>query len=147
MKTTVNELARSIFNSNNEEILSNKIFNYYKDHLESLRELTEESSWENPDNYDFYLVYYNNRDFWNQMYSKPSTAIGTVGEFYNVNDKYVYKDTTELYESCNDLSDFYNDQDVKRLANTISNQLQQDPINTIINFTPETQEVLLQVLK
>lgn len=139
---------RKIIKNTSDEVLSEKLFNYYMNHLEDLRILIQNVPWKDPNNYECYLVYNNNSEFWKQQTDiYPSTVIEQLGETYNLKDKYVFRDCDYSFISHNSLSEFYGEYDVKETTKSILDQLRKHPVKNINNIEPEAQETLLKALK
>ena len=151
-----NQLAK-VLTSEGEKYLSEKLNNYCLGDLEYLKKLIEELSHGNSEEYEYYLIHDNSLDFWDYAFGNPSEAIEAIGPNYNLNDKYLYEDTNALIESCDNLTNFYSDQDVEYLTTTAIKELKKDTveetkkgIDDLMNwsgFTKVTQEKLLEILE
>ncbi|QHJ76208.1 MAG: hypothetical protein [Caudoviricetes sp.] len=122
MYTTAKQLLNTI-NNTNEKVLSEKLTDYSLEHLKDFRDLVYIMSKYSNIDYQFDILINNDQDFWNKHFSNPYEVIKAISESYNPNDKYIYRKTDWLYYSCNNISDFYNNQDVKDLTANLSEQL------------------------
>ena len=122
MYTTAKQLLNTI-NNTDEKVLSEKLADYSLEHLTDFRDLVYIMSKYSNIDYQFDILIINDRDFWNKHFSNPYEVIKAISENYNPNDKYIYRKTDWLYYSCNNISDFYKDQDIKNLTANISEQL------------------------
>lgn len=122
MYTTAKQLLNTI-NNTDEKVLSEKLAGYSLEHLTDFKDLVYIMSKYSNIDYQFDILIKNDQNFWNKYFSNPFEVIKSISKSYNPSDKYIYRKTDWLYYSCNNISDFYSDQDVKNLTANISEQL------------------------
>ena len=145
---TTQKQIKTIIDTTSEQVISEKFNKYFINNLDELRILICELYDNNPSEYELYKVNINEYYFWDYTDLSPSDAIEAVGSHYKYKDSYTYKDENGLYESFNDLSDFYSDQDVKDLSIITAHLLKTDPIKSIKSlFYPDITDLVIKALK
>ena len=149
MKTIVNatEQLEQVINATDENTINTKLTSYYLDHLEDFRCLVLRIGRFVAKDYKFSILYNNNKNFWNTMFSCPSEVLKSITPDFKATAKYVYQSTNGLFYSCNNISDFYKDQDIKNLICDISHRLKKDPTDTLDAVFYETHKLLLEILE
>ena len=145
---TTQKQIKTIIDTTSEQVISEKFNKYFINNLDELRILICELYDNNPSKYAPYKVNINDYEFWDYTDLSPSEAIEAVGSYYKYEDNYTYKDDNGLYESFNDLSDFYSDQDVKDISIITAHLIKTDPIKSIKSlFYPDTTDLIIKILK
>lgn len=116
------------------------------DLLKGLKNLIQEMEI-NIGNYESYVIYDNDQDFWNNNFNDPYDVVETVGADYNFSDDYVYPVGDGSINSCSSLSEFYNNSVIEEVTKQIAKDLKENTTELIDKLNSDNQEVLLKILK
>ena len=98
-------------------------------------------------NYESYVIYDNDQDFWNNNFNDPYDVVEAIGTDYNFNDDYVYTTGDGSINSCSSLSAFYTNSDIEEVTEQLAKDLKENTTELIDKLNSDNQEVLLKALK
>ena len=116
------------------------------DLLKGLKNLIQEMQI-NIGNYESYIIYDNDQDFWNNNFNDPYDVVEAIGTDYNFGDDYVYITGDASINSCSSLSEFYNNSAIEEVTKQIATDLKENTPELIDKLNYDNQEVLLKALK
>ena len=116
------------------------------DLLKGLKNIIQEMQI-NTGNYESYVIYDNDQDFWNNNFNDPYDVVETIGTDYNFSDDYVYTTGDGSINSCSSLSEFYNNSVIEEVTKQIATDLKENTTELIDKLNSDNQEILLKILK